>query len=702
MKRTQACLSLLSLVFLVLVVPSSVRAQAWAGIVDPSRAVDWTQAGIPGGIPSGSWTRCTTGTGTSVIAAYSGTAATINTAITGCNANHYVELGAGTFNLSSGINMASNVALRGQGANSTFLVFTGTASCGYAPTICVGTSMPSPGDEKNVCDWTAGYSPGTTVITLANCGTTTPAKGSLSNLAVGSLLILDQVDEAADTGKIWNCATLSSCSNDPPGGGERTNGPTVSGISYRSQQQTVTVTNIAGANITISPGLYMPNWRSGQVPQAWYGTTYLTNTGIENFSLDGSAVAGYNIAVVACSKCWVKGVRSMWAGRSHITMDASAHSELRDNYFYQSETHASVSYGVEMFWAASNNVIENNISQQITDSMPNCNGGCEGNVLAYNFSLDDEWTQSAGWMQGALYQHASGDAYNLWEGNIGPGYTADDVHGTHHFETLFRNYLIGDQNAGCGDATTANPCVKQTVPVNLYAGSRYINVIGNVLGRAGYHTAAYACVALSNANCPNGGASSGYDKVIYELGYTGNGAYADTSITGYCLQPGCSTHGSYDPQVSSYLMRWGNYDVFTAAVRWCGNSSDTGWSTTCGSTSEVPTAISPYGNALPTLGDTAAGQGALPTSFYLSTKPTWWGSLPFPGIGPDITDGNISGVAGHANTNPAMNCYLNVMGGPANGTGNVLSFNANTCYGQQVGSQLPAPPTILNAVVEVQ
>src|SRR5207249_2595069 len=26
--------------------------QAWSGIIDPSRAVDWSNAGIPGGIPS--------------------------------------------------------------------------------------------------------------------------------------------------------------------------------------------------------------------------------------------------------------------------------------------------------------------------------------------------------------------------------------------------------------------------------------------------------------------------------------------------------------------------------------------------------------------------------------------------------------------------------------------------------------------------
>src|ERR1039457_350448 len=38
----------------------SAFAQQWSGILDPSRAVDWsaTSPGVVGGIPSGSWTQC--------------------------------------------------------------------------------------------------------------------------------------------------------------------------------------------------------------------------------------------------------------------------------------------------------------------------------------------------------------------------------------------------------------------------------------------------------------------------------------------------------------------------------------------------------------------------------------------------------------------------------------------------------------------
>jgi hypothetical protein len=127
-------------------------------------------------------------------------------------------------------------------------------------------------------------------------------------------------------------------------------------------------------------------------------------------------------------------------------------------------------------------------------------------------------------------------------------------------------------------------------------------------------------------------------------------------------------------------MRWGNYDTATNTVRWV--------------SSEVPSALSPYGNAVP------ASQ-TLPASFYLSVKPSWFGSIAWPAIGPEVTGGNISGAGGHANMNPAMACYVNVMGGSANGTGNVLTFNASSCYASSSGITVTvAAPTNLTYVIQ--
>ena len=667
--------SLLIFIVLLLIIPTCARAQQWSGIIDPSRAVDWSNAGIPLGIPNRTTICATLSPGV--------TPAQISSAIASCPSGQVVFLSAGTYNLPSAISFGrrSNVTLRGQGANSTFLVFSG-AGGGYNSLISMEGSTSANGFEENVCDWTGGYSRGTTVITLANCGSTTPAAGSLGNLKVGSVLILDQVDEAADTGTIWNCATQNVCANTIQGGEARNNGPAVNGVSLRSHQQGVVVTAINGNQITISPGLYMPNWRSSQLPQAWFATTTITGDGLENLSFDNCAVGTSSSCTTAagslesviienCNQCWVKGVRGLWANRSHVRFLLTTHSVLRDSYFYQNISHATVSYGVEMM-GAWDTLIENNIMQQDSDSVPSCSGACEGNVVAYNLNIDNTYGSSAGWMQAGFQQHSSGDGFNLWEGNTGPGYNADVVHGTHHFETLFRNYLSGFQSL-CAGAT----CNAQTVPIQMYAGSRYFNIIGNVLGKAGYHNR-YQCNASSGASCPSGNhpGGTGSDTSIYYTGYTGNGAQPLTSITGYCGDPTCATRGDFDPQVNTYLYRWGNYDVVNNAVQW--------------NASEVPTGISSFSNAVPS-------SQVLPASFYLSAKPGWWGATAWPPIGPDVTGGNITGVGGLANKTPAQLCYTNVMGGPADGTGSVLTFNASTCYGSL--STPPASPTNLTVIV---
>ena len=55
------------------------------------------------------------------------------------------------------------------------------------------------------------------------------------------------------------------------------------------------------------------------------------------------------------------------------------------------------------------------------------------------------------------------------------------------------------------------------------------------------------------------------------------------------------------------------------------------------------------------------------------------GSLP---IGPDVTGGNLGNLNGRANSIPCQDCFSTVMKGPADGSGNPLSFNAGDCYGK--------------------
>ena len=737
----------LTVVVLCFSIPSFGQ-QLWSGIIDPSRAVDWTQAGFPGDtLPDASWAQCvTTACNTVISAGSNATAAQINAALASAPSNTYVSVGAGTFNLNAPIIISdsaqehSNVVLRGQGANSTLFVYSGSNAGGgcYSDVVSLeGDCQWLNGGEENVCTFAGAstsstvtpgtYTQGGTYLSITNCGNTTPAQGSLSNLKVGSILIVDQLNETNDTGTIWNCdnSTASSgavCAGNGSGGGVRENGPCNGATCDRSQVQGFTVVGISGSTVQVSPGLYLSQWRSSQQPQATFATNIVTNVGVEDLSVDttnasaSGFVSTYNI--LACRGCWVARVRSIDSNRSHIRLLYSVNSVIRDNYMYKNQSGGTSSYGYEIAggW---NNLLENNIAQQITDSDPSCTSPCAGNVVGYNFSVDNAYTASNGYIVPPLFLHASGDVMNLWEGNIAVGFSGDNIHGTHHFETVYRNTLPGWQSQCEGGA-----CTNQTTPITLPAGDRYMNIVGNVLGEPGYHTA-YQCAAndtVGNAGCAASAQVSGKDTMIYLL----NNYLNTYSVTySFCDTPSCTAHNQWDNQVSAYLMRWGNYDVISGAVRFCGNSSDTGWSSTCGGTSEVPTSIASYSNPVPTKGDTGAGQSAMPASLYYASKPAFLGSSAWPVAGPDVTGGNLgtcsggtySGMAatsasqctggtlvtawaGHSNANAAMTCYLNAMGGRPDGTGNVLSFNGNTCYGSSVNSNVPPPPTGLTAVAQ--
>jgi hypothetical protein len=253
MTRKQAILiPLISLFFLFQSV--AVFGQAWSGIISSSRAVDWRNAGA-GTIPARTTICATLNPGAS--------GSQINSAIASCPSGQTVLLNAGTYNISGGIvfNGKSNVTIRGAGADKTLLVFSSPDSCtGQAADVCVRSGDVNwSGGPSNSASWTAGYAKGTTNITLS----------STSNLKVGSPLILDQLDDSTDNGTIFICQDSAKCAIDGPSGTSRND---------RGQVQVVTVaacgTSTQGAactsnNVTISPGLYMPNWRSYQERKEW-------------------------------------------------------------------------------------------------------------------------------------------------------------------------------------------------------------------------------------------------------------------------------------------------------------------------------------------------------------------------------------------------------------------------------------------------
>jgi hypothetical protein len=105
--------------------------------------------------------------------------------------------------------------------------------------------------------------------------------------------------------------------------------------------------------------------------------------------------------------------------------------------------------------------------------------------------------------------------------------------------------------------------------------NRFCNVVGNVCGYEGFHT-------VASIQAP---AWSFFDKIVYKWGY----------VNAYGLQTSC-----YDPASVMKLIFHGNYDTVSKTVLW----------------------------------DPSVADHTLPASYYLSSKPSWFGKLAWPPVDP--------------------------------------------------------------------
>ena len=670
MRRIQV--SLFSLFFTLLFSTSISEGQtAWSGIIAPTRAVNWNQAGA-GTIPTRNTICATESAGVSL--------SQLNTDIANCPANQVVFLNAGTYSFSGQIffNHKSNVTLRGAGPNSTIVNFTAHGGCtGLMADVCIvsGDTGDFAGSPSNIATWTGGYAQGATSITIGSL-----TKGSISNMVVGSLLVLDQADPATDNGNLWIAANSGY-------NGAASQQGAVAGRAGRAQFQTVTVTSISGTGpwtIGITPGLYAPNWNSSQSPGVWWANgAPVTGVGIENITLNhsgsnGSGVYGMGIQWVNATNSWMLNVRSLndQNGVSqHTEFFQSVHNTVQNSYFYGSNN-ASEGYGATCDFSSADNLVVNNIMHHV--AAPYLTQGCIGTVFAYNFSLDDYFGSGA-W-QGGSGHHSGGDMYNLYESNQGLNMGGDDIHGNSGMLTFFR-----ENNSGLEPITSDGVKSESTIPYSMLAGARYNNYLGNVLGTAGYHNT-YQIIPSSTTDCTHNPWTT-----IYAMGYSNQNQIAFT--------PGCidSSFTVYnDLLVHSTAMRWGNWDVVTNATRFC----------TASATPSTACTEDERGDSATTYPALSSPKTSFPSSFFLNGTPPWWSfpsgtTAPFPAIGPDVSGGNVANFAGHAFLIPSANCYKNVLGGSMSGTASgQLPFDANNCYPNSAALTPSAPTNLTGTVVQ--
>lgn len=686
----------------ILTVPAFSPAQTpWAGILDPSRAVNWSGAGIPGGIPNRTTVCATVNPSGNTDATDSNN---IESALWGCPANEVVQLSVGTFTLTKGIifntnggltlggsGTVSRVTLRGAGPDKTILKFTGLTPGGCpsgGDDICIGGSSAWSGNYAGSTTWTAGYSKGSTTITV----------GSTSGLSVGQIIILDQRNDsigivASPNGATESGSTVTITTSTPHGysvgqkvgvGGvgvsgyngwftitavptsttfqytAASSGLTAGGggsstvdtggvyitdvtnpvaieeqasegrtcpdsadpscaageISRRSQMEYKQITAINGNQITISPGLYMPNWRASQAPGIWWTTAnFATQDGVESmtldFSNDGGGSSNGGVGFMNCYECWEKNMRSIDGSRNHVWIAQSARTEVVDSYFFGTKSGAAKSYGVETL-DSSDSLVQNNICQHVVACL--MTGLDYGGVYGYNYAVDSGYSPTD-WLIGMLFQNHDFASYDLIEGNDVDATNLDNVHGTGAANTAFRNRFRGQD-------TPAKATSLVAVMDNSF--NRAENFVGNVLGTVGAETS--------------------YQQ-------NGSGPLYPSGVIWHYGSQAESFSVPDDPLVGQSLLRWGNYDVVNGSAQW--NSA------------EVPTTGITFINANP-----APSSQTLPNSFYLSSQPafwqTTWSTPPWPAIGPDVTGGTApDGAGGHSYSIPSQICAANTSIDPA-------------------------------------
>lgn len=598
------------------------QAQIWSGILDPTRAIDWTPVGIPGGIPNRT-SVCATINASTYGNGSSDATSGIQSALNNCGTDRVVSLSSGKFRINSSLTIPSNVVLRGQSAKDTILDMHGTSG---------GAINFGPGVYPNAADTvsiTGGATAGSTSITVS----------SASNIAVGRYLIITELNESYVTnvgegGQVCGWCDLYS--------------------GTRLLGQTVEVTSVSGTTIGISPGLYKDYPSTPKALPFGAGAKY---AGLENLQVYANNT-GYTMMELmeGTAYCWMKGVENNFSDGDHIRVMYSYRNEVRDNYFSNAYQHSPGGTDSDVFIAGntSGTLVENNIMERLHTSVL-LNWGAAGNVIAYNYSFGAFADSASMFETEDIAMHGAHPAFNLIEGNVGTNFHADATWGSNSHNTVFRNWWKGTtqitnplNGRGVINWGISWWAVQHVRGLELSFATRYTNLVGNAIGSAEtaalkpYNTGIATMAQQSTVIYP---ASRSYDAVAYGYSFGYGGA---TDGTG-----GFDSRDTDQPYKTAFIH--GDYEYTRNSVVWDANTSD----------------------------------HSLPASLFHTSKPPWFGSSPWPPIGPDVTGG--TGARGFANANPAMACYTNT----SRDSNGMLLFDAGGCYG---GGTVVAPPTGLSAV----
>jgi hypothetical protein len=512
-----------------LLIAFSSHAQLWSGILQPTSgsgscsfgqissagqcAVDWTAAGIPGGIPT-AWTQ----SGSTISAGSGDQSSAIQSALNSCSGSHYVQLGTGTFQINNGLQIKNNCFLNGNGPQKTVInCLASSGSC-----IRMGTVNDDP-YKNGTCTITAGNTAGSTSITVSAKG----LDGNACAVGVGGYLVISELND-----KVY----VSGAAPQNPGG---CNYCDVLWGGTRLREQIVEMESVSGSGpytVTISPALYTNYGVASGTAPAYAtpfgalngGTPDCKYCGVQNLQLvsNGTGLASgmSDINMTECAYCWIFNVEANYTDGDFVDADYCYRCEIRNSYFFNAYGHGAGGtdnfVGFMQETTASlmiNNIIERGHVDIEVDL------GAAGNVIAYNYTTGAVDAVATNVNELDYNQHGAYPQFNLWEGNVGTNFQPDSWHGNEGYNTAFRNWWTGStlvatypQQTMTGGSCSGGTCTINWASgmSNFYAGT-YITIMGT-----------------NQTSCGTGSLATPVTGVVWQL--TGNAGSKSSTFSGSC------------------------------------------------------------------------------------------------------------------------------------------------------------------------
>lgn len=150
-----------------------------------------------------------------------------------------------------------------------------------------------------------------------------------------------------------------------------------------------------------------------------------------------------NILMRYAQDCTVEGVRSERCNYAHINLFRTTRTTVRNSHFRLGHSYGSggKAYGVLVDYGSGDNLVLGNTFDQLRHAMI-IQAGANGNVFAYNHSVNPFWSQFPfpSNAAGDLVLHGNYPYLNLFEGNVVQNIVIDNSHGINGpYNTLFRN-----------------------------------------------------------------------------------------------------------------------------------------------------------------------------------------------------------------------------------------------------------------------